>query len=87
LWIVGVWLQNWTGDNKDWNSSKEPFLEISTTLFPINLSLLLPLMVGGLEKRLKGLRTLIKVGFEKSKPTGPCRLTYLNSWFPASDTV
>jgi hypothetical protein len=36
--------------------------------FPTNISFPLPLAGGGLEGRLKHLRTLIKVGFEKSKP-------------------
>jgi hypothetical protein len=35
----------------------------------INLSFLLPLVGGGLEERLKCSRALIKVVFEKSKPT------------------
>jgi hypothetical protein len=37
---------------------------------PLNLSFPLPLVGGGLEGRLKHLRTLTKVGFENSKPTG-----------------
>jgi hypothetical protein len=43
--------------------------QVHIFLYPINLSFLLPLVGGGLEGRLKHLRTLIKVGFEKSKPT------------------
>ena len=38
-------------------------------LCPVSLSFPLPLLGGGLEGRLKHLRTLIKVGLEKSKPT------------------
>jgi hypothetical protein len=41
----------------------------SQPIFSINLSLTLSL-VGGLEGRLKCERTSIKIGFEKSKPTG-----------------
>jgi hypothetical protein len=43
--------------------------QVCISLCPVNLSFLLPLVVGGLEGRLQHLRTLIKVGFEKSKPT------------------
>ena len=50
------------------------FLNRSTSPFcPTNLSFPLPLVGGGLERRLKHLRTLIKVGFEKSKLT-------MNKW-------
>jgi hypothetical protein len=42
--------------------------QVHTPPFPINLSSLLSL-VSGLEGRLKHLRTFIKVGFEKPKPT------------------
>ena len=42
---VGVWLEDWTADNKDWNQPKELFLNMSTTLFPINFS-----VVGNIKK-------------------------------------
>jgi hypothetical protein len=48
---------------------KKCFSTVLQLLFPITLSFPLPLMGGGLEGKLKSLRTLIKVGFEKSKPT------------------
>lgn len=35
-------------------------------LFPINLSFPLPLLGGGLKRRLKNYRTIIKVGFENN---------------------
>ena len=47
---------------------KNDFLIGPQLSFPINCLSLLPL-VGGLEGRLKCLRTLNRVGFEKSKPT------------------
>ena len=37
--------------------------------FPVDHSFLLPLVCGWLEGRLAHLRTLIKVGFERYKPT------------------
>jgi hypothetical protein len=43
--------------------------QVHILLCPIKLSFPLPLVSGGLEGRLEHLRTLIKVDFEKSKPT------------------
>jgi hypothetical protein len=43
--------------------------QVHILLFPINLSIPLPLVDGRLEGRLKQLTTLIKVDFEKYKPT------------------
>jgi hypothetical protein len=42
------------------------------SLYSNILSFPLPLVGGGLERRLKHLRTLIKVGFENFKPTIMC---------------
>ena len=43
--------------------------QVHILLCPINHSCPLPLMGGGLERRLKHLSTLTKVSFEKYKPT------------------
>jgi hypothetical protein len=54
-------------DNKEWNCSKELFPNRSTSSFALtNLSFPLLLVGSRLEKRLKYLKPLIKVGFEKN---------------------
>jgi len=57
-------------ENADWIHRKELFLNRSTSSFALlTFSFPLPLVSGGLEGRLRHLRTVIKVGFEKYKPT------------------
>lgn len=53
-------------DNADGIGSKEPFLNRSTGLYPNNLSFPLPLGGGGLERRLKYVRAVIKIRVEKN---------------------
>lgn len=61
----------------DWTAQGTTSKQVHNPPFPINLLSLLPL-VGELKGRLRYLRTLIKVGFGKSKPTnnGKCRETH-----------
>jgi hypothetical protein len=67
-------------ENKDWNGP--PKLIRKGPLHPCcsNLLYSLPLVDGGLEGRIKCIRTHIKVGFEKSKPTILSWVSYV-SWF------
>jgi hypothetical protein len=61
-------------DKTDWICSKELFLNRPTSFFALlTFTFHDPLVDGGLEGRLKRLRTLIKVDFENSKPTGVVR--------------
>lgn len=58
-------------DIEDWNCTQGLFLNRLTFLFPMNVSFFSSTSSRcGLEGRLKPLRTLLKVYFEKSKPTG-----------------
>ena len=57
-------LNCWYPDNKDQNRPKEPFLNRFTSPCPNNLSFPLLLVGDRLKRRLKHLRTCIKVGFE-----------------------
>ena len=63
-------LLDWTADiltTKLGIAPKQLLLNRSTTPLVL-LTIFLPTLVGGLEGRLKHLRTLNKIGFEKSKP-------------------
>ena len=67
---VGVLLDDLVADKEDWNPPPQRTISKQVhNLFPINFSFPLPLLSGGLKGRLKHLRTLISVGFEKSKPS------------------
>lgn len=66
--LIHALILNWTDilTTKVGIAPKNYFETYKNPLFPINLSSPLPL-VGGIEGRLKNLRTLNKVGFEKSE--------------------
>lgn len=82
LLLIHVWcfgLDCWYPNNNIWNCPKVLVLNRSTSPFPINLSLHLPLL-GRLEGRLKYLRTLIKEGFEKALHTESLRDSAREHW-------
>ena len=63
-------LNCWYPDNADWILTERTISkQVCILFFPNNLSFPLPLVGDWLEGRLKHLSTLIKVGFEKYKPT------------------
>jgi hypothetical protein len=71
VWSLPTGLDCRYPDNKDWYHLKGLLLNRSISNPLVLLTILFPLpLVDGLEGRLKHLRTLIRVGFEKkSKPT------------------
>lgn len=64
-WLFADWTGLLISDNKDWNCSPKLLLNRFAPPRPVSHLILLPL-VGGLTGKLKCLRILIKVSFEKN---------------------